>query len=637
VPQGHVPIRARIRQGVGAPAERAPRLSLLARQVLAIVLLALFVLAVATLVYVGRLGTLIWQDALSEATLTARQIYARCALTLTRKPSDDPLGELRTDPDLRHLVESSVGYSPNILYIAISDEANRAVLHSDARREGEVLPTRPDLRALVAVNPIERYELIFRQAEIYELALPMEINGKPLGTIRVGVALPLVLGRLKEEIQEVAALGGLVILAALSVAIGLSHLSLAPMRRLAEDMERLRRGEFDVGSDAGPRDEFGKLAFQLQLLGRQIRSDRAQLLTEQAKFQTAVNELEDGLMLFGADGRVRYANRSVEGLVGKSLADIEGAMADQVFGADHPLAEMLRRALDQGASFRAVAVELPTGPTGSAKFVASVFPVSGGTRPGEATTEGAIVLLKDLKSVAVSAQTLQSLIQYSAQIAALGQVTSEMAHDVRNPLNGMMVHIAVLRERLAAPPEDVLRSLDVLEREIGRLDSVVNKFMDLLGPKHVALKRIQINTLVQDLITLLEPEWHPKGITFAVDLAPDLPDVMGDEELLRRALMNILLNGCEAMTGGGRLAVDTRLEPEGVVKIAVTDTGGGIAPADLEQIFAMYYTTKPGGSGIGLHLVRRVVEMHNGDVEILSQVGAGTSVVVHLPAATTSG
>jgi signal transduction histidine kinase len=96
--------------------------------------------------------------------------------------------------------------------------------------------------------------------------------------------------------------------------------------------------------------------------------------------------------------------------------------------------------------------------------------------------------------------------------------------------------------------------------------------------------------------------------------------------------MNILLNGCEAMTRGGRLAVDTRLEPGGVVKVAVNDAGGGIPPAELEQIFTMYYTTKPGGSGIGLHLVRRVVDMHNGDVEILSQVGVGTTVQVRLPA-----
>jgi signal transduction histidine kinase len=615
--------------GAGTTPE-GPRLSLLARQVLAIVLLALFVLAVATLVYVGRLGTLIWQDTLNEATLTARQIYARCALTLTRKPSDDPLGALRDDPDLRHLVESSVGYSSNVLYVTISDQANRVVIHSDPRREGQVLPARPDLQALVALNPIQRYEQIFKAAEIYELGLPMELNGKPLGTIRVGVALPLVLGRLKEEIQEVAALGGLVILAALAVAIGLSHLSLGPMRRLAQDMERLRRGEFDVGSSAGPKDEFGKLAFQLQLLGQQIRSDRAQLLTEQAKFQTAVNELEDGLMLFGPDGHLLFANRSVEALVGKSLAEVEKAPVDEVFGAEHPLRQMVRRALEQGASFRTVAIELPAGPGGPAQFVASVFPVSGAGRPGE----GAIVLLKDLKSVAVSARTLQSLIQYSAQIAALGQVTSEMAHEVRNPLNGMMMHVAVLRERLAAPSEDVLRSLDVLEREIGRLDGVVNKFMDLVRPKDVALKRIQVNTLLQDVTTLLEADWRAKGIVFRLDLAADLPDVMGDEELLRRAFMNIVLNGCEAMAGGGSVSVDTRLEAGGVVKVAVTDTGAGIPPADLEQIFAMYYTTKPGGSGIGLHLVRRVVDMHNGDVQILSQVGRGTSVVVRLPMAT---
>ena len=469
---------------------KGPRVSLLARQVLAIVLLAVFVLGVTTLVYVGRLTTLIWQDTLNEATLIARQIYARCSLTLTRKPSDEPLRALRNDRDLRHLMDSTVGYSSNVLYVMIADEANRAVIHSDVKREGQVLPPRPDLHALVALNPLQRYGGIFKSAEIYELGLPIDLNGKPLGAIRVGVALPLVLGRFKEQMQELAALGGFVILVALTVAVGLSHLTLRPIRRLAEDMERLRRGEFDVGSSAGPKDEFGKLAFQLQLLGQQIRTDRAQLLTEQAKFQTAVNELEDGLMLFGADGRVLFANRSVETLAGKSLAHAGQGTLDEVFGAGHPLREMVRQALEHGSSFRSVAVELPAGQGAPAQFLASVFPVPGGGQP----SEGAIVLLKDLKSVAVSARTLQSLIQYSAQIAALGQVTSEAAHEVRNPLQGMMMHAAVLREKLPDPPEDVRRSLDVLEREIGRLDSVVNKFMNVVRPREISLKPLQVNT-----------------------------------------------------------------------------------------------------------------------------------------------
>ena len=617
-------------KGAGASSgTRGPRFSLLARQVLAVTLLALFVLVVATLVYVGRLGTLIWQDTLSEATLAARQVYARSALTLTRKPGEDPLTLLRNDPDLRHLVDASVGYSSNVLYVLISDQDNRAVIHSEPKREGQVFPPKPDLQAVVALDPIQRYRKFFTTSEIYELSLPIDLNSKPLGTIRVGVALPLVLGRFKEEMQEVAALGGLVIAAALAVAIGLSHVTLRPIRRLAEDMERLRRGEFDVGSSAGPKDEFGKLAFQLQLLGQQIRSDRAQLLTEQAKFQTAVNELEDGLMLFGADGSVLFANRSVEHIVGKSVAQVEKAGLDDVFGTDHPLHGMVRQALERGASFRSVAIELPAGRGQSARFLTSVFPVSGAGQP----SEGAIVLLKDLKAVAVSARTLQSLIQYSAQIAALGQVTSEMAHEVRNPLHGMMMHVAVLRERLLDASPEVLKSLDVVEREIGRLDGVVNKFMDLVRPKDVALKPIQINTILQEVTALLEAEWRPKGVVLTLDLVADLPELMGDEDLLRRAFMNVVLNACQAMSGGGSVTIETRIESGGVLKIVVTDTGAGIPPADLEQIFVMYYTTKPGGSGIGLHLVRRVVDMHNGDVQILSQVGRGTSVIVRLPVA----
>jgi signal transduction histidine kinase len=330
---------------------------------------------------------------------------------------------------------------------------------------------------------------------------------------------------------------------------------------------------------------------------------------------------------------VLFANRSVEMLVGRSLSAVEKASADEVFGADHSLHHMVRRALEESATFRSVAVELPAARGGTTRLLASVFPLSGEGQP----SEGAIVVLKDLNAVAVSARTLQSLIQYSAQIAALGQVTSEMAHEVRNPLHGMMMHVAVLRERLQDPAPDVVKSLDVVEREIGRLDGVVNKFMDLVRPKEVALKPIQVNTLLREVAALLEAEWRPKGVSISLDLAHDLPELMGDEDLLRRAFMNIVLNGCQAVRGQGSVAVESRLQAGGVVKVAITDTGAGIPAADLEQIFAMYYTTKPGGSGIGLHLVRRVVDMHNGDVQILSQVGRGTSVIVRLPVAAVVG
>jgi signal transduction histidine kinase len=267
--------------------------------------------------------------------------------------------------------------------------------------------------------------------------------------------------------------------------------------------------------------------------------------------------------------------------------------------------------------------------TGAVELLASVFPIA---EEGVAC-EGAILVTRDLKSVSVSARTFQSLIQYSAQLAALGQLTSEVTHDIKNPLHAMIVHIAFLRERLPNRPPDIARSLDIIEAEIKRADQVLNRFLEVVRPSDLSLRPISLNVILREIATLLQTEWQAKGIAFTVTLDEALPRVPGDEELLRRAFMNLIVNACQAMPEGGRVTVTTATDEGGVIRATVTDTGTGIPPENLERIFKMYYTTKTDGTGIGLPLVRRVVELHHGSVEFLSTVGRGTTVIVRLPLA----
>jgi two-component system sensor histidine kinase AtoS len=410
------------------------------------------------------------------------------------------------------------------------------------------------------------------------------------------------------------------------VALALSSVTLEPIRKLAEDMERLRRGEFDIGTAAGPTDEFGRLAYQLQQLGQQMHADRTRTLAERSHFQSAVDQLEDGLMLFGPDGRVLFANRMVEVAVRRPAAEVVGAPLDEALPPLHPLRPLVQQALHEGVSARNATVEVPDGEA-PVQLLVSVFPVSDRAQ----TCDGAIMVLKDLKSVTVSARTFQSLIQYSAQLAALGQVTSEVTHDVKNPLHAMMVHIAFLRERLGEQPPDVRRSLDVLETEIGRADTLVNRFTEVTRPPEISMQPLDLNALVREVTGLLRRQWQVRGVQFQVELDPSLPSVAGEEELLRRAVLNLVLNACQALPDGGTVAISTTRDDETHVTLTVADTGVGIPPEDLERVFAPYYTTKPGGTGIGLPLVRRVVMMHHGEIQILSTIGEGTRAVIRLP------
>jgi signal transduction histidine kinase len=240
---------------------------------------------------------------------------------------------------------------------------------------------------------------------------------------------------------------------------------------------------------------------------------------------------------------------------------------------------------------------------------------------------GAMVIVKDLESI----KTLQSLISYSAKLTALGRLTSGVAHEVKNPLNAMMIHLELLREKLEAPPEEVQQSLEVIGSEIRRLDRVVQGFLRFIRPEELSLKLLDVNVLLKDVVALLETEWQKEGIRFAFHFDPTLPLVAADEELVRQAFLNILLNACQAMPNGGTVSILTEGEGWDFVKVSIADSGVGIPPEDIDKIFHLYYTTKSGGSGIGLSLVYRVVQMHDGLIEVLSEVGRGTTMIVRLP------
>jgi len=518
-------------------------LSLRAREIFALLLLSLCIVALSTAAHLYHAQQIVWNATLREADLVARQIYEQCVRTLSRPAAQSPRDILSHDPDLRSLLDATVGYAPWLLYAAVVDNRGVAIVHSDPKREGEIVPPQPSLRSLVSDHPLRRL-LGTARSEIYETALPFNVNGKPLATIRLGIAMPLLRGRLDDAFWYTVVLGALALGAALVVALGLSSVTLKPIRKLAEDMERLRQGDFDVGGGVEPGDEFGKLAYQLQLLGKQMETDRTRIL---------------------AHGKPR-------------------------------------------------------------EVLASVFPVLG----DGAGCAGAILVVRDVRAVAVSARTFQSLIQYSAQLAALGQITSEVAHDVKNPLHAMAVRVAFLRERIPNQTPDVVRSLDVLEREIQRAAAVVDRFMEVVYPSDLARAPVNLNPLLQELATLLQAEWQAKDVVLTTHLEPDLPAVKGDEEMLRRALMNLLVNACQAMPGGGRVDISSELEAE-ALRVTISDTGVGIPPEDIERIFKMYYTTKTDGTGIGLALVRRVIDLHHGSIEILSTVGQGTKIIVRLP------
>jgi signal transduction histidine kinase len=223
-------------------------------------------------------------------------------------------------------------------------------------------------------------------------------------------------------------------------------------------------------------------------------------------------------------------------------------------------------------------------------------------------------------------------LQVSERLAALGRITAGVAHEVKNPLNSMRLWLELLRESLPHDRDGARQAVRVLDKEIDRLDNVVKRFLDFTKPVEVHLEETQLAELLDDVLRVAEPQLRQANVQVARLLPIDVPPVFVDRALLKQAVLNLVLNAVEAMPDGGQLRLVLSRRGD-AAEITVGDTGRGIAPEDRPKVFQLFFTTRPGGSGIGLATTFRIVQLHNGSIDFTSEVDRGTTFRIELPLA----
>lgn len=254
--------------------------------------------------------------------------------------------------------------------------------------------------------------------------------------------------------------------------------------------------------------------------------------------------------------------------------------------------------------------------------------------------------VQDLRGVfdAVSAQLQRlpaggeagkALAQLSKRISALGRLTAGVAHEVKNPLNAMTIHLELLRAKLekGAPTSDVRGHADIIGHEIKRLDAVVQGFLKFARPEDMRIERVVLGALAADVAQSIRAEAESARVVVSTSVDRAI-EVDADPAMLRQALLNLAMNALQAMPHGGTLHFTVEAGRDNRALVRVRDTGTGIPPEQLARVFDLYFTTKPGGSGIGLSMVFRTVQLHNGDVDVESTPGVGTTFTVSFPRAT---
>jgi signal transduction histidine kinase len=612
------------------------RLGIKGKQVLGVTSLISAVVVILSVLHLSRVASVSLDESQARAELLANAVFHRAREVVAA--GGDPYPALRSDPGLRSILESSL-YSKNVTFAALVDVNNVAVAHADRSLEGRVLPPGGNLSALMQQSQFSKLVAIYSsKGQNLEYRQPLLLGDREIGAIRIGVSTLLIRDDLNGSLQPVVATALAALAVAVGVAVLLAQLLLRPIHVIRGGLTRLGRGEFGVQLNLGQDDEFGELGTFFNAVSEQLSADRSQMAGQVANLESAVEQLEDAVAIVSPRGELLFANPAMRTLLPEAAP---GASLDAMLPSDHALRRLSEQTLVSRQS---------RGP------LSAVFGESGERL---VMTHAIIDPKGDLVGIMLIARNLealsemQSTVRYSRKLAALGRLSAGVAHEVKNPLNAMMIHLELLRQKftprgvrpaaradgavaVVEPPpinrEEAMQHVEVIATEIRRLDQVVQGFLKFTRPEDLKLQPIALAALFEEIIPILKPEADRAGVSLVVECG-NVPDVNGDPAMLRQAFLNLALNACQAMPNGGTLRIHCEAARGRRVRISVTDTGVGIPPEHLQRIFDLYFTTKEKGSGIGLSMVYRTVQMHDGDIEVQSTPGAGTTFRILLPQA----
>jgi PAS domain S-box-containing protein len=418
-------------------------------------------------------------------------------------------------------------------------------------------------------------------------------------------------------------IGLLAILGATLVAITSANLLLRPLKAISTSIERIESGAAPDQMKVNlPRDTaVTGVTARLRQLGERVAGERSELEIMRGRLRQVISHLEERLLLINREGRVILASPDAERLLGIKDFEISGLPVDESLGQSHPLVALVEQAFAHRHSITRAALSVPDG-TRARQLIASVQYIEDAGEP-----VGALVSLRDYESI----QRFETQWDLSKKLADLGRITSGIAHEVKNPLNAMVIHLEILRSKIESGAGDPTPQMEILDSEIKRLDRVVATFLNFTRPVEVRLQPLDFNSIVNQVVLLASTEASERGVAITREMVEGPLMIKGDADLLKQALLNIIINGCQAMPEGGPLKVTTFRGADGSVRIKISDRGIGI-PADArERIFNLYHTTKKGGSGIGLAQAYRAVQLHNGVIRFESEVGVGTTFEIILP------
>lgn len=556
------------------------------------------------------------ERASTTAQLVKREVLARASTYMERSAKRPATFEQRAtvweraiadDVEFPELLTATLASTKGIGTISVAGFRNTIVASSDPSQVGRPMTPRPTMRQFEELGPLGRVYAIAWGNSDYESTAGLaditpEGERRLVFTIQVLTPVSLLRAYIMPELKLLGLASLLVLGLAGLIAYVTSQIAYRPLTQLGQAIDRIASGQ-DTAAEEKPVSsarEYAIVQEKLRVLGEQFRGAQAGAVELRGGVQQLLDRMETATLLFDRQGRLTMSSPAAERLLERDRASLASASFAALFPAI------------ASRPFDAKSRNLPVG-----KLRVDIDPLPGG---------GALVRLSD----PAGRRMLESQLGVTSRLAAISRLTGRVAHEIKNPLNAIALQLEVLRTMFLDGVPEAKPRIDELLAEIVRLDGVVRTFLDFTKPVELQSEPFEFWPLVEGILSLASAEAEAAGIAVEQEPPPFAVFVRGDRNLLNQAVLNLIRNAIEAMPHGGRLRVAMTPE-EGQVLLDVTDTGVGIPPENRDKIFQLYFSTKEKGSGIGLAMTYRAIQLHEGTLEVESEAGAGTTMRIRLP------
>jgi hypothetical protein len=525
------------------------------------------------------------------------------------------------------MLRENMAKASAILEIAVVNENNQILADSIAENMGKVMPPYASFQSVVTdTGWYGKLAMLNAKARYYQLERALS---PPTIYVRVVIHPALISSDILPRLQRNFKFDLLSVAGAALVTMLFSAVVLRPLGRLRRQLELVASGQYELAVTARERranDEVSMMASNVDILSQRLRGAQYEVSDLRGNLDRLLADLEEAVFIFNRENHLIFASGTVEKFVGRGRAELAGLDVGEVFPDTTALGLIVGQAARTGRPVRnrrVAAAPLGDASSGMPAVLLSVDLLETAPRGS-----GLVVRLRDAEAQRQLGRELQT----ADRLAALSRVSGGVAHEVKNPLNAMLLHVEVARAKLARGDTAIEPQIEIISSEIARLDRVVKTFLDFTRPVELRMTTVPVSELLEETVALARPQAEAAGIRVSLEDDSGGASVRVDRDLFKQAVLNVVVNAIEAMPQGGELRLACN-SSAATAEIRISDSGPGIPPALREKIFRLYFTTKEKGSGIGLAMTFRMVQLHDGTIEFSSEPGKGTTFTLRIPVA----